>query len=45
MCENVKSLESQVSDFKEYIEMWIHEIKIPLSSLILMSHNHKWKIR
>lgn len=41
MCENVKSLECQVSDFKEYIEMWIHEIKIPLSSLILMSHNHK----
>ena len=21
--------------------MWIHEVKIPISSLVLMSHNHK----
>lgn len=40
MTENVKNLENQTQDFKEYIEMWIHEIKIPLSSLILIAHNH-----
>lgn len=40
MRENVKELQIQTEDFKEYIEMWIHEVKIPISSLILMSHNH-----
>ena len=41
MNENVKSIEKQVQDFKEYIEMWIHEVKIPLSALVLLSNNHK----
>lgn len=43
MNENVKNLKLQVADFKEYVEMWIHEVKIPLSSLVLMQHNHKDK--
>lgn len=43
MAENVKILEEQNTNFKEYIEMWIHEVKIPISSLILMAHNHKEK--
>lgn len=43
MIENVKKYEIQTNDFKEYIEMWIHEVKIPISSLILMNHNHKDK--
>lgn len=43
MSENVKNLKLQVADFKEYVEMWIHEIKIPISSLVLMQHNHKDK--
>ncbi len=41
MNENVRLMEDYVQDFKEYIEMWIHEIKIPLSTLVLMSNNHK----
>ncbi len=41
MNECVKLVESQMEDFKEYIEMWIHEVKIPISSLVLMTHNHK----
>ena len=44
MCENVKSYEMQTNDFKEYIEMWIHEVKIPLASLILFENNHKDKV-
>lgn len=40
MSEFVNTLESQVNDFKEYIEMWIHEVKIPISSLVLMTHNN-----
>lgn len=43
MNENVKEYEMQMTDFKEYIEMWIHEVKIPLSSLLLMTYNHKNK--
>lgn len=41
MIENVNQLGYQVKDFKEYIEMWIHEVKIPLSALALIVHNHK----
>ena len=43
MCENVNKIEEQWQDFKEYIEMWIHEVKIPLASLVLISNNHKDK--
>lgn len=41
MNENVKNYEFQMNDFKEYIEMWIHEVKIPITSLNLICHNHK----
>ncbi len=44
MNENVKDLEISLNDFKEYIELWIHEIKLPISSLTLMNHNNKNKI-
>lgn len=40
MIEHVKNYELQMEDFKEYIEMWIHEVKIPLATLALMFHNH-----
>ena len=41
MNENVRLIEEHLQDFKEYIEMWIHEVKIPLSTLVLISNNHK----
>lgn len=44
MNENVKKYEISLTDFKEYIELWIHEIKLPIASLTLMSHNQKNKI-
>ena len=43
MAENIAVCRNQMEEFKEYIEMWIHEVKVPLSSLILMAHNHKNK--
>lgn len=43
MNEFIKTLERQMLDFKEYIELWIHEVKIPIASLTLMAHNHKDK--
>lgn len=44
MIEHIKSYKNNINDFKEYIEMWIHEVKIPISSLTLMYHNHKEEI-
>ena len=44
MNENVKQYEISLTDFKEYIELWIHEIKLPIASLTLMNHNQKNKI-
>ena len=41
MCENVAKYRKSASDFREFIEMWVHEVKLPLSSLQLMAHNHK----
>lgn len=41
MNENVRLIEEHLQDFKEYIEIWIHEVKIPLSTLVLISNNHK----
>ena len=43
MIENLSIYEKQVDDFKNYVEMWIHEVKIPLSSLTLLIHNHSDK--
>lgn len=43
MCDNVKLYEQQMNDFKEYIEMWIHEVKIPLLSLVLLNNRKKDK--
>lgn len=41
MTENVKQYRKSVNDFKEYIEMWVHEVKLPISSLLLMCHNDR----
>ena len=39
MTENVNAYRQQSSDFREYIEMWVHEAKIPIAALRLMNHN------
>ena len=41
MMENINNYRNETEDFKEYVEMWIHEIKIPIAGLILMYHNNK----
>lgn len=43
MIERMKTYEHSVNDFKEYVEMWIHEVKVPLSSLVLTTHNNQDK--
>jgi len=41
MIELVNGYKKSYEDFKEYIEMWCHEIKTPLSTLKLISENNK----
>ena len=44
MIENVNQYNLSITDFKEYVEMWIHEVKIPIASLTLLTHNNPDKI-
>lgn len=39
MKEQINRLENADADFREYVEMWVHEIKLPLSALTLMNYN------
>ena len=41
MLEEIDKYKLNLEDFKDYIEMWIHEVKMPLATLMLMTHNHK----
>lgn len=38
MNEEIKKYKLSLEEFKEYIEMWVHEVKLPLSSIILMTY-------
>ncbi len=42
--ENVNKINNSRRSFKEYVEMWIHEVKIPLASLVLTINNHQTEI-
>ena len=39
MIENVNTYSLKNKEFREYIELWIHEVKLPLSSISLKLHN------
>jgi signal transduction histidine kinase len=40
MAERVAEYRRQNQRFREYIETWVHEAKIPIASMRLMCHNH-----
>lgn len=40
MNERLHSYRFHIENFKEYVELWVHEIKVPISSLLLTVHNH-----
>ncbi len=44
MLENINLHKNHMNSFKEYIELWVHEVKIPLSNLNLIIHNQKSKV-
>lgn len=39
MTERVRDYSNSVADYKDFVEMWVHEIKLPIASLTLMVHN------
>lgn len=39
MAEYLGRYRQELEDFREYMEMWVHEAKIPIASLMLMYHN------
>lgn len=41
MLENVSDIKEKQKDYKEYIESWVHEIKIPITSAKLLCENNK----
>ena len=42
--EEINKYKNKEKEFKEYIEMWVHEIKTPLSSAMLTTYNNKSKL-
>ena len=44
MLENVNKYKYAQEDYKEYIELWIHEIKTPISASKLIIENNKYEI-
>ncbi len=41
MLENVNKYKYMTEDYKEYIELWIHEIKIPIAASKMVIENNK----
>ena len=41
--ENINEYYKNTIEFKEFVEIWIHEVKIPISSMVLKCHNNKEK--
>ena len=41
MLENVNKYKYMTEDYKEYIELWIHEIKIPMAASKMVIENNK----
>ena len=41
----ISNLKTKQEDFKEYIELWIHEVKLPLASLTLINRKDKNTLR
>ena len=39
MCEHIAEYRRENKEFREYIELWVHEIKLPVASVQLMCHN------
>lgn len=41
MLEKIGSVQRERSEYKEYIEQWIHEVKTPITALKLLCENNR----
>lgn len=41
MYDNVEKHEASMREFKEYVELWVHEVKLPIASSFLIMHNNR----
>ena len=41
MIDAIHALEKEQKEYREFIENWIHEVKVPLTALYLMCDNEK----
>ena len=41
MNEEIEEYKKSIRDFKEYVELWVHEVKLPISSCVLTLYNNK----
>lgn len=41
MADHVNCYKQELREYKEYIELWIHEIKIPIAAAEMIAENHK----
>ena len=41
--DKINEYKTNIDEFKEYVEMWIHEVKTPVSTISLIAHNKNEK--
>ena len=39
--DEVHHLEREQKEYREFMENWIHEVKLPITAIQLICHNHK----
>ncbi len=44
MKEHVNEYRKETKEYKEYIELWIHEVKLPIAAAKLMINNHRLQV-
>ena len=40
MLEKINHYKRELKEYKEYIELWIHEVKIPIAAAEMIVENH-----
>lgn len=40
MNERIAASERAIADYREYLELWVHEIKMPIATALLTAENH-----
>lgn len=44
MCDEINSYKQNIREYKEYIEMWVHEVKTPVATAQLIGENNPGEV-